>query len=184
MNSVADNRTVLVVYPDGLDDVVDPMQNGSKSWNSAGSTAWRSSALGPTCEWIDEPSVPKAGYPCMRTCQRAFGCDPDAPNEAAGCDSSTCADDASFVGGLLDALEAALCVDRRRVHATGMSNGAIMSYEAATGQNTALSVRFASIAPAAGAPLMGFNRAPPAGGAVALLDIRGAFDNICPANVT
>ena len=65
-----------------------------------------------------------------------------------------------------------------------MSNGAIMSYEAATGRNTALARRLASIAPAGGAPLMGFNRPPPAGGAVALLDIRGEFDNICPANVS
>ena len=62
-----------------------------------------------------------------------------------------------------------------------------MSYEIATGassNNQALGRRIASIAPAAGAPLSGFNAPPIAGGAVALLDIRGQLDNTCPANIS
>jgi poly(3-hydroxybutyrate) depolymerase len=38
-----------------------------------------------------------------------------------------------FVETLLYRLEATLCVDTRRIHLTGMSNGAIMTYELATG---------------------------------------------------
>jgi len=37
-------------------------------------------------------------------------------------------DDVGFMAAILDRLEANLCVDRRRVYAAGMSNGAIMSH--------------------------------------------------------
>jgi poly(3-hydroxybutyrate) depolymerase len=64
-----------------------------------------------------------------------------------------------------------------------MSNGAIMNYELATGPGHAsLAARIASMAPAAGAPLMGFNFPPHT--AISLMDIRGALDNTVPANVS
>ena len=40
-------------------------------------------------------------------------------------------DDVGFVGAMIDRLEGAVCVDRRRIYATGMSNGAIMSHRLA-----------------------------------------------------
>lgn len=55
-------------------------------------------------------------------------------------------DDVAFVGLLLDDLRARLPLDRRRVHATGMSNGAMMAYRVAA----EMADRIASIAPVAG----------------------------------
>lgn len=55
-------------------------------------------------------------------------------------------DDVGFVGALLDHVESLLCTDRRRVFASGMSNGAIMSHRLAC----ELSQRIAAIAPVAG----------------------------------
>jgi polyhydroxybutyrate depolymerase len=56
------------------------------------------------------------------------------------------ADDVGFVRALLDALAARLLVDGRRIHATGMSNGAMMAYRLAA----EMADRIASIAPVAG----------------------------------
>ena len=55
--------------------------------------------------------------------------------------------DVAFVRALLDALEAERCVDRRRVYATGMSNGGFF----ASLVGCMLSDRVAAIAPVAGA---------------------------------
>jgi len=55
-------------------------------------------------------------------------------------------DDVGFVRALLDDLGKVLAVDRKRVFATGMSNGAIMAYRLAS----ELSDRIAAIAPVAG----------------------------------
>jgi polyhydroxybutyrate depolymerase len=181
MDRVADVRSAIVVYPEGLDDT--PDEDGSYSWNACGATTWRDSALGPTCQWATDPSVPPAGYPCHLSCRALHGCEAD-DTEAAACDCASCADDSGFVLQLLERVEALLCVDPTRIHAAGYSNGAIMTYEAATGRNEALSRRLASIAPAAGAPLMGFAGGPPPQGAVAVMDMRGVLDNTCPANVS
>ncbi len=55
-------------------------------------------------------------------------------------------DDVAFIGALLDQVEAKLCTDLRRVFASGMSNGALMSHRLAC----ELSTRIAAIAPVAG----------------------------------
>lgn len=55
-------------------------------------------------------------------------------------------DDVAFTRCLLDDLESVANVDRRRVYATGMSNGAMMAYRLAS----ELSDRIAAIAPVAG----------------------------------
>jgi len=55
-------------------------------------------------------------------------------------------DDVGFVAALLDHLEANICLDRRKVFASGMSNGGIMSYRLACD----LSERIAAVAPVAG----------------------------------
>lgn len=59
---------------------------------------------------------------------------------------STGVDDVGFVGALLDQIDGELCVDRRRIHATGMSNGAQLSHRLACD----LSWRIASVAPVSG----------------------------------
>ncbi len=55
-------------------------------------------------------------------------------------------DDVGLVGAILDMLEDRLCVDAKRVYATGMSNGGFMSHRLAC----ELSTRIAAVAPVAG----------------------------------
>jgi polyhydroxybutyrate depolymerase len=55
-------------------------------------------------------------------------------------------DDVGFVAALLDHLEQSLCLDRRRIYASGMSNGAMMVHRLAC----EMSSRIAAIAPVAG----------------------------------
>ncbi len=57
-------------------------------------------------------------------------------------------DDVAFVRGLIDSLALALPVDRKRIFATGISNGAGLAYRLACD----LPGTFAAIAPVAGAP--------------------------------
>jgi len=67
-------------------------------------------------------------------------------------------DDVAFVTLLLDRLESSMNVDASRIVATGFSNGAIFLYELAA--HAPLAGRFAAIAPVAGLPNRGFDRAP------------------------
>jgi polyhydroxybutyrate depolymerase len=55
-------------------------------------------------------------------------------------------DDVAFIDRLLDRLDNELAIDRQRIFATGMSNGAMLAYRLAD----ELSQRFAAIAPVAG----------------------------------
>ncbi|MDP3276374.1 MAG: PHB depolymerase family esterase [Deltaproteobacteria bacterium] len=55
-------------------------------------------------------------------------------------------DDVGFARAMLDSLSVQLCLDRRRVYATGLSNGAIMAHRLGCD----LSDRIAAIAPVAG----------------------------------
>ncbi len=82
-------------------------------------------------------------------------------------------DDVGFVAALLDHLEGALCVDRHRVFATGMSNGALMSHRLAC----ELSQRIAAIAPVAGT--LGVEPCTPER-PVALMQIHGTEDGHVP----
>ena len=52
-----------------------------------------------------------------------YGCDERSEYGGTGCDCSSCTDDAGFTLAVLEHLESELCIDRRRIHATGMSNG-------------------------------------------------------------
>lgn len=69
-------------------------------------------------------------------------------NAGACCGNSArdSVDDLGFLTALLDRAEAELCVDARRVFATGMSNGGFLSHRLAC----ELSTRIAAVAPVAG----------------------------------
>ena len=82
-------------------------------------------------------------------------------------------DDVGFVAALIDALVARLPIDLRRVHATGMANGAMMAYRVAA----ELSERIASIAPVAG-PLALASIAPSR--PVPVLHFHGSRDQFTP----
>lgn len=82
-------------------------------------------------------------------------------------------DDVAFIGDLLDKLESQLCLDRARVYATGISNGAAMSVRLACD----LSDRIAAIAPVAG---MHFPRNCSATRSVPVIAFHGTDDNLVP----
>jgi polyhydroxybutyrate depolymerase len=82
-------------------------------------------------------------------------------------------DDVGFVAALLDRLPAILPVDPRRIHATGMSNGAMMTYRVAA----ELAGRIASIASVAG-PLALSSIAPSR--PVPVLHFHGSLDQFTP----
>lgn len=93
-----------------------------------------------------------------------------APYAASG------VDDVAFTGELLDSLEDRLCVDRRRVYATGKSNGAGFTALLAC----RMSDRIAAIAPVAGAfyPGTGENCRPSR--PVPVIDFHGTGDATIP----
>ena len=82
-------------------------------------------------------------------------------------------DDVGFVDALLDAVAARLPIDPHRVHATGMSNGAMMAYRV----GAELAGRIASIAPVAG-PLALAAIAPSR--PVPVLHFHGTLDQFTP----
>jgi polyhydroxybutyrate depolymerase len=82
-------------------------------------------------------------------------------------------DDVGFVLALLDDLATRTAVDRRRVYATGMSNGAMMSYRLAA----EASDRIAAVAPVAGAMVM---TPPPPARSVPVMHIHSVDDPRAP----
>ena len=86
---------------------------------------------------------------------------------------ASASDDVGFVAALLDRLIGRLPVDPRRIHATGMSNGAMMAYRV----GAELAGRIASIAPVAG-PLALARIAPSR--PVPVLHFHGSLDQFTP----
>lgn len=82
-------------------------------------------------------------------------------------------DDVAFVRSILDDLEGIASVDRNRVFATGMSNGAMMAYRLAS----EMSDRIAAIAPVSGP--MGTKDCRP-GRAVSVMHFHGDADEFAP----
>ena len=82
-------------------------------------------------------------------------------------------DDVRFVADLLDVLEDELCIDRRRVFATGMSNGAFFSHRL----GCELSTRIAAIAPVAG--VLGVPACTPSR-RVPVIEFHGTSDTVVP----
>ena len=89
--------------------------------------------------------------------------------------SSLATDDMGFVNKILDELSARLCVDTRRVFATGMSNGGFMSHRL----GCEMSTRIAAIAPVAGVNAMATcNPTRP----MSVFQFHGTLDSLVPYN--
>ncbi len=84
-------------------------------------------------------------------------------------------DDVGFVGAMLDALEAQICVDSHRVYATGMSNGGFLSHRL----GCELSTRIAAVAPVAG--VLGVPACTPTR-PVPIMEFHGTLDPLVPYN--
>jgi polyhydroxybutyrate depolymerase len=86
---------------------------------------------------------------------------------------TTAADDVGFIAALLDRFDTKLCVDDRRVYATGMSNGAMLNYRL----GCELSQRIAAIGPVAGSDVtQGCAPTRP----VAVMEVHGTADMNVP----
>jgi polyhydroxybutyrate depolymerase len=86
------------------------------------------------------------------------------------------ADDVAFISALLDKLESEYSVDSARIYATGMSNGAFMSFRLGCD----LSTRIAAIAPVAGALSMDLEKTCHPARPVPMLMIDGTADPLVP----
>jgi polyhydroxybutyrate depolymerase len=82
-------------------------------------------------------------------------------------------DDVALASAIIDELESKLCVDAKRVFATGMSNGGFLSHRLAC----ELSNRIAAIAPVAG--VMGVPTCTPSR-AVSVMQFHGTYDALVP----
>lgn len=85
-------------------------------------------------------------------------------------------DDAGFISALIDRLTGELNIDRERVYATGISNGAMMSYRLAC----ELPEKFAAIAPVAGAMPLNLSSRCSTSRPVPVLIIDGKDDPMVP----
>ncbi len=161
-------------YSGGLDDVSDEDPDGGffvVHGNGCGETSfpgrfiasWNCSRtdgpLGPPCVL---PRPENSGFPCYDSCGY---CD-----RMNSCDWTSCCDDVAFVEAVLEYMSKTYCLDEDSVHLTGISNGGIFSYYAASRLNGAV----ASIAPVAGSPLLGFGEVPTS--PVSLIDFHGLED--------
>ena len=129
----------IVVHGDGFGD-----PSSGRNWGS-----WN-------CSRTDGPSGPPCVLPrpegfeihCYESCGQ---CDP-----VDSCDWTACYDDIVFVRALFDHVKKTYCVEEDSVHLTGISNGGMFVYYAASRLNDVV----ASIAPASGSPLIGFGNVP------------------------
>ena len=89
--------------------------------------------------------------------------------------ASMATDDVGFVGKVIDLVASKLCVDTRRVFATGMSNGGFLSHRLAC----ELSTRIAAVAPVAG--VLGVPTCNPAR-PMSIFQFHGTLDGLVPYN--
>jgi len=152
----ADEHGYVVVYPQGTGFEVDGAL--VTSWNDLGCNS-SPGPEGPICteDADDYPTPPECGEP-------------------SECDWCSCYDDVGFVTALLDEMEGTLCIDRDRVFATGMSNGAMLVHRLGCD----LSDRFAAIAPISGTIAKGFSCAPGGDPPISMFNIYGTGDRVVP----
>merc|ERR1719247_3758747 len=118
---------------------------------------------------------------CYSSCHGCPGAD--------GCDWTTCLDDITptgighssvdgFIPQLYDYIEQHFCIDVTREYHSGMSNGAMFTYQA----GASMSSRLAAIVPVAGSFHNGFLQSPTS--KVPVMDIHGTSDHTVPGNAS
>lgn len=183
--NISEDRGFVGVWPDGSGDCLGEYPGCEHSWqdcsacnqgwNAVGTAGGASASAAPTCN-IDRDAW--GAYDCYESCGAA--CAPTSNNTTRTCLSASCWDDVQFITELLDWLEDRVCLDRNRVHLSGLSNGAMMTLQLAH----SIGHRIASIVPVAGLPLLGFvDQAVPTS-PVAMMAINGQLDQVMPANIS
>ena len=119
LNSASDDASdedpdggFIVVHGDGNGDSV----TGKQSWN---------------CSRTDGPLGPPCVLPRPDDFVQCYDSCPDC-DAANSCDFTACLDDLAFVRALVDHVRDNYCLDEDSVHLTGISNGGMFSYYAAS----------------------------------------------------
>ena len=119
LNSVSDDASdedpdggFIVVHGDGNGD----SPSGKQSWN---------------CSRTDGPLGPPCVLPRPDDFVQCYDSCPDC-DAANSCDFTACLDDLAFVRALVDHVRDNYCLDADSVHLTGISNGGMFSYYAAS----------------------------------------------------
>ena len=176
---LADAQGFTVVYVNAVsmaeDPCVPPGSGGQAACRSQPTIGFNAGGASSSPGPAGETCAPATKGMCASSCAAR----PQACNH---CDWSTCLDDVAFVRSLLETqLLSGLCVDTARVYAGGFSNGAILAYVLAAKMPEV----FAAVAPLSATPHAGFMNPPLAGhSGVAVLDVHGDDDRVCPANAT
>ncbi len=154
MSLHADEKGYIAVYPQSTRYRADGSRPVS-SWND-GACASSPGPEGPTC------TAGSVQYPFPAKCG------------PARCNWCSCVDDVGFVAAMLDEIEAAYCINTRRVYATGFSNGGMLVQRLACD----LPDRFAAVAPSHGQLHVGFNCAPTE--PLSVMSVWGTRDRVVP----
>ena len=166
------------MYEGGLDDVADEdteggfiVIHGNGHGDPSSGPGWGSWNCSRTDGPLGAPCViprPEGhSIHCYDTCTE---CDP-----LNSCDFSACYDDVLFVRKIVEYVNENYCLDNNSVHMTGVSNGGMFPYYAASRLNDIV----ASIAPNAASPFIGFGDVP-LDPPVSLIDFHGLLDGTIP----
>lgn len=193
-SDVAEKEGFLVVYPQGFGDINaeaagDDGAPGWQSWNGGGCSQ-SPGPLGETCrQWKEGNSywygTDSLHYKSCEDPAKAPGHWETVGTErkwnTSGCNCCTCVDDTGFTRALLSKLQLDLCVDRRRVYATGSSYGAMFSLALAQSRPPLL---LAAVVSVSGGLLKGFHEPvqPTATSGIAIMDVHGTMDDQVPTN--
>ena len=144
----------MTIYVKGMDDM---SGFGSK-------VSWNCGNAGDLVSCTSE-----ANGDCYDSCNKIGKC--------SRCNSYTCVDDVHFTKLLLERILSELCIDTKRLYATGYSNGGQFMYDLAWGLPV-----FAAIAPLCGTPFAGNVRVPNQIEETALVHLHTTGDKTIPYN--
>jgi len=165
-------RGYILVAPRGLGSAAPDRSHNS--WTFSGSAT----GLGGDGARLEMVTVPAP------ICDTALTPDYRYPSCKAGIANNSCSwtqcqdDDIDFSLVLVHYIESRLCVDAKRVFASGGSNGGMFTWE--LGQNPRSAPTFRAIAPLIGLPHRGYLGGPGRPGRVPVLLITGLNDHVVP----
>ncbi|CAE8595721.1 unnamed protein product [Polarella glacialis] len=167
----------ISVFPRAWADFPKGDKWGSSAWGGPGldGTVGR---YGPGCDkkWA-------GNYPCYRSCEALGRCGSSMQKGLVDCHSGPCIDDDKFVDVLFQHILSHFCVDRSRVHATGVSDGAIFLYGLIGRSRLGdFGASLASAVLVEGSVPLGFLHSPVS--PIAIMDIHGTHDHCVPGNVS
>ena len=158
----ANRRGYVLAAPRGLGS--GEPDNSNNSWSFSGSTTGIDGASNAIC---DASKTPDYSY---RSCANV---------KQNSCSWTQCqADDVAFSLALVREIKSRLCIDEKRVYASGGSNGGMLTWE--LGQNPKSAPVFSAIAPIIGLPHRGYLDGPGKDGDLPVLLITGTLDNVVP----